>query len=80
MTFLKSIQDNDRRFNNADSFAMAFDAAWKNYTHGTENRLPDKDEKLKEILATIKDHPFLKESPTKAKEVAEFRMRLLNLS
>ena len=31
------------------------------------------------VLEKIKDHPFLIDSPSVAQEVAQFRIRLLNL-
>ena len=70
---------NGHLYNNADSFAMAFDAAWKNFT--LEN---DKDIKLEEKIQItfekIKTHPFLIENPIQAKNIALFRIKLLGLS
>ena len=67
----------DRVFNNADSFSMAFDEAWEkhknNCKENTENR-------LESVFLEIADHPFVINSPEIAKEVAAFRIRLLNLS
>ena len=60
-------------------FALAFDAAWKNYD--LEN---DKDIKIEEKIQTtfekIKTHPFLIENPIQSKEIAFFRIKLLGLS
>jgi len=68
-----------RHFNNADSFAQAFDEAW--FTHSRTN--PDTgleaDDKMSQVLALIADHPFLLENPTLARQVADFRIRLLGL-
>ncbi|WP_413743443.1 hypothetical protein [Synechococcus sp. MIT S9451] len=70
----------DRVFNNADSFAMAFDDAWK-----ASNRKPSEqdlsvDERVKAIFTDyISDHPFLLSEPEQAKKVADFRIRLLDL-
>ncbi len=65
-------------YNNADSFSMAFDEAWKS---NQVNKLGsiNKEEKLKLVLESIKDHPFLIESKKEAELVANFRIRLLDL-
>ena len=60
MTFSGANQDSNRLYNNADSFAMAFDDAWrKNFTSVDENK-STKEEKLQIIFSKIKDHPFFK--------------------
>ncbi len=65
--------------NNADSFAIAFDEAWqKNIAPLKEEKLEEK-EKIDLALSYVKAHPFLKNQPSKAREVAEFRIRLLKL-
>ena len=70
---------NGNLYNNADSFAMAFDAAWKDCD--LEN---DKDIKIEEkvqiTFEKIKTHPFLIENPIQSKEIAFFRIKLLGLS
>ena len=70
---------NGNLYNNADSFAMAFDAAWKDCD--LEN---DKDIKIEEKIQItfekIKTHPFLIENPIQSKEIAFFRIKLLGLS
>ena len=70
---------NGNSYNNADSFAMAFDAAWKN--RDLEN---DKDieieEKIQRTFEQIKTHPFLIENPIQSREIAFFRIKLLGLS
>tara|TARA_B100001964_G_scaffold42200_1_gene46716 strand:- start:90 stop:269 length:180 start_codon:yes stop_codon:yes gene_type:complete len=58
---------------------MVFDEAWKNYQFEEANNEFSTDEKLKRVLERIKDHPFLIDSPSIALEVAQFRIRLLNL-
>ena len=52
-----------------DSFAMAFDAAWKSYDLGndTEKRIEDK---IQITFEKIKTHPFLIENPIQAKNIA----------
>ena len=70
---------NGNLYNNADSFSMAFDAAWKKCD--LEN---DKDIKIEEKIQItfekIKTHPFLIENPIQAKNIALFRIKLLGLS
>ncbi len=70
---------NGNLYNNADSFAMAFDAAWENCD--LEN---DKDIKIEEKIQItfekIKTHPFLIENPIQSKKIAFFRIKLLGLS
>ena len=70
---------NGNLYNNADRFAMAFDAAWKDCN--LEN---DKDIKIEEKIQItfdkIKTHPFLIENPIQSKEIAFFRIKLLGLS
>ena len=70
---------NGNLYNNADSFAMAFDAAWKDCD--LEN---DKDIKIEEKMQItfekIKTHPFLIENPIQSKKIAFFRIKLLGLS
>ncbi len=66
---------NNRVFNNADSFAMAFDEAW-----GTIKAEDKKtNEKLEIVLNKVKDHPFFQTSPSEAKDIAHFRLKLLKL-
>ncbi len=80
MSFSKSNSENGQVFNNADSFAMAFDEAWKDLMEEKENQEHATEIKMSMALNLIKDHPFLKSSPSTAKEVAKFRLRLLELS
>ncbi len=72
------MQNKNNLYNNADSFSMAFDEAWKTETSDPEGSLK-KEEKLKKVLETIKDHPFLISSNDEAIKVANFRIRLLGL-
>ena len=76
---LNTSQGTNQTYNNADSFAMAFDAAWESIHPNEKSRELNEDEKTQLVLEMIKDHPFLIENPTMAKEVAKFRIRLLNL-
>ena len=70
---------NGNSYNNADSFAMSFDAAWKDCD--LEN---DKDIKIEEKIQItfekIKTHPFLIKNPIQSKKIAFFRIKLLGLS
>ena len=70
---------NENLYNNADSFAMAFDAAWKDCA--LEN-VKDKtlEEKIEITFGKIKAHPFLVADPIQSKNVALFRIKLLGLS
>ncbi len=79
MPFSQQGQGNDQLFDNADSFAMAFDAAWKHQEHLVKKTDLGKDERLREVLKDLKDHPFMKNSPSQANQVAKFRIKLLKL-
>ena len=70
---------NGNLYNNADSFAMAFDEAWE--ICGLENNKDiNIDEKIKITFEQIKTHPFLVENPIQSKNLALFRIKLLGLS
>lgn len=69
----------DRQYNNADSFAHAFDEAWKQQSARAPQGSLDNGEQLERILVQIADHPFAQADPTMARQVAEFRIRLLGL-
>ena len=66
-------------FNNADSFALAFDEAWKRHSHQNPNHTLSNDAKVDLILEQISDHPFLVQQAAMARQVAAFRLRLLGL-
>lgn len=66
-------------FNNADSFAMAFDEAWKRHSHLHPNHGLSNEDKVELILEQISDHPFLMQQAAMARQVAAFRLRLLDL-
>ncbi len=59
---------------------MAFDLAWKKANQEKKNSELNKSEKLSLVLETLKEHPFLLESPVLANQVAQFRIRLLGLA
>ena len=70
---------NENLYNNADSFAMAFDAAWKDCDLGNNKDIKI-DEKIEIALEKIKNHPFLISNPIQSKNVAHFRIKLLGLA
>ena len=70
---------NENLYNNADSFAMAFDAAWKNCDLENDKDI-EIEEKIQRTFEQIKTHPFLIENPIQSKEIAFFRIKLLGLS
>ena len=70
---------NGNSYNNADSFAMAFDAAWKDFDLEKNNDINIED-KIKITFEKIKTHPFLIENPIQSKNLALFRIKLLGLS
>ena len=67
----------DQVFNNADSFAQAFDEAWAR--HCRQHGDMDAEARAEEVLRAVSDHPFVCEQPDMAKQVAAFRIRLLGL-
>ena len=72
------MENHNSSYNNADSFAIIFDQAWK------ESKLKSQDsftidEKIKKIIEENKEHPFIKSSPSNAINIAKFRIRLLKL-
>tara|TARA_B100000214_G_C23895476_1_gene593858 strand:- start:476 stop:706 length:231 start_codon:yes stop_codon:yes gene_type:complete len=71
--------NNENQYNNADSFAMAFDTAWKGCCP-VENRDITLDEKILKAFEKIKDHPFLISNPNQSKNIAHFRIKLLGLN
>ena len=70
---------NQNLYNNADSFAMAFDAAWKDCDLGNKKDI-NIDKKIEITFEKIKTHPFLIKNPIKSRSIALFRIKLLGLS
>ena len=70
---------NGNSYNNADSFAIAFDAAWNDFTLENDQNI-DSEERIKITFEKIKTHPFLIENPIQSKNIALFRIKLLGLS
>ena len=79
MSFISPDAGTDRVFNNADSFAMVFDRTWKQLRAGNGPDVSQSDH-LEQVLSAMGDHPFLISSPEMARQVAAFRIRLLELS
>ena len=70
---------NGNAYNNADSFAMAFDAAWNDCDFKNNKNL-NIEEKIQLTFNKIETHPFLVENPVQSKDIASFRIKLLGLS
>lgn len=66
-------------FNNADSFAICFDEAWRRSVPDPSGAEPSRSARLDRVLSQLEDHPFARSQPTRVREVAEFRLRLLGL-
>jgi hypothetical protein len=66
-------------FNNADSFAQAFDEAWEVHNVQCPHHGLSAEAKMELILAQVADHPFHQSEPATALQVAAFRIRLLGL-
>ena len=71
--------DDDRTFNNPDGFAMVFDRTWKQSAKTVEFTALSIDERIDDVIRQMDDHPFLQTEPEQARQVAIFRVRLLNL-
>ena len=78
VSFISPDAGTDRVFDNADSFAMVFDRTWKQLRVSSTAEL-SQEEHLEAVLEAIADHPFLISSPEMARQVAAFRIRLLEL-
>jgi hypothetical protein len=66
-------------FDNADSFAMVFDEAWRQLQRQPKTADLSSDEKKQRALEACADHPFMLNNPAMADQVADFRIRLLGL-
>lgn len=78
MSYISPDQNTDRLFDNADSFAMVFDTTWRKLSE--TNTYETQNEKLDSALDAMSDHPFMISSPETARQVASFRIRLLELN
>ncbi len=70
---------NENLYNNADSFAIAFDTAWKECDFKNNIDI-ETEERIERTFAKIQYHPFLIENPIQSKKIALFRIKLLGLS
>ena len=70
---------NENLYNNADSFAMSFDAAWNEFNRENDQDIKI-DEKIEITFKKIQTHPFLIKNPIQAKNIALFRIKLLGLA
>ena len=66
-------------FDNADSFAMVFDRTWKQLRASNSGEVCQ-EQHLEAVFEAMADHPFLISSPDMARQVAAFRIRLLELT
>jgi hypothetical protein len=66
-------------FDNADSFAMVFDSAWRQLLSRSDAVSLSSVEKKQQALLACADHPFMLSNPAMADQVADFRIRLLGL-
>lgn len=66
-------------FNNADSYAQAFDEAWQEHQRRNPSHTLSVGEKVAWIQEQLHEHPFQLNQPQRAAEVAAFRVRLLGL-
>ena len=58
----------DKLYDNADSFAIAFDEEWKNID------CEDLRLKIDKVFELLSDHPFLVSNPENARKMIEFRI------
>jgi hypothetical protein len=66
-------------FDNADSFAMAFDEAWHRQQRTPALQDLSLEQRRQLVLEACADHPFMRNQPDMAGQVADFRIRLLGL-
>ncbi len=62
-------------FDNADSYGMAFDDAWKRQQSSAADL--GREERKQRVIGELADHPFAVNQPELVPAVAEFRLRLL---
>jgi hypothetical protein len=67
----------DQVFNNADSFAQAFDEAWKRHCSLHGDMSPEVRSEM--VLEAVSEHPFARNQPEMVRQVIAFRIRLLGL-
>ncbi len=78
-TMIRVPIDDDRSFNNPDGFAMVFDRRWKELDSLENFKTLSIDARIEKVFQTMGEHPFLQSAPEQARQIATFRVRLLNL-
>ena len=58
----------DKRYNNADSFAIAFDEEWSKVD------CDDMIKRIDKVIEILSDHPFVISNLEDAKNIAKFRI------
>jgi hypothetical protein len=58
---------------------MVFDRTWRQSAKTVEFSDLSIDERIDVVIKQMEDHPFLQTEPEQARQVANFRVRLLNL-
>lgn len=58
---------------------MVFDRTWKQSAKTVGFAALSIDERIDIVIKQMEDHPFLQTEPEQARQVAIFRVRLLNL-
>ena len=58
---------------------MVFDTAWKECRKSAEFADQSLDEKIETVIEQLSEHPFVQSGPEQARQVAQFRVRLLDL-
>ena len=79
VSFISPDAGTDRVFDNADSFATVFDSTWKRLKSQNGDTTAG-DAFVDQVFDAMADHPFLISSPEMARQVAAFRIRLLDLN
>ncbi|CAK6691306.1 hypothetical protein KBZ18_15705 [Synechococcus sp. Cruz-9H2] len=67
----------NQQFSNADSYGMAFDEAWERIGSLDPADSGAREAALQGVISALSDHPFALSQPELVRQVAEFRLRLL---
>ncbi|MCP9885235.1 hypothetical protein KBY97_08880 [Synechococcus sp. ATX 2A4] len=70
-------QPANQQFSNADSYGMAFDEAWGRIGSLDPTDSGAREAALQGVISALSDHPFALSQPELVRQVAEFRLRLL---
>ena len=71
MNYDKRKKMKEKTYNNADSFAMAFDEKWQKI------ECQEPELKINKVIKELSDHPFVKNNSKLAFEIANFRIKTL---